>query len=80
MRLADRHSGGDSEEVPQPHFLHPLLPKPLHHLALGGHGCGLPGNSAVYGGAQQPACGTAWTQSQGEEGRVKKKKEGLVVE
>lgn len=61
VRLADGHSGGDSEKVPQPHLLHPVLPKPLHDLALGGHGRGLPGNSAVHGGVEQRAGGPART-------------------
>lgn len=72
VRLADRHSGGDPEEVPEPHLLHPLLPKPLHVLALGGHGRGLPGHPAVHGGVEQRAGGSAATRRQGEEGRVKK--------
>lgn len=83
MRLADGHSGGDPEKVLQPHLLHPLLPKPLHYLALGGHGGGLPGNFAVHGGVEQRAGGSAWTRRQAEEGGVKKnqnKKKGLVVD
>lgn len=77
VRLADCHSCGDPEKVPQPHRLHHLFPKPLHYLALGGHGRGLPGHSAVHGGVEQRAGGSAWTRRQGEEGGVKKK--GLVV-
>lgn len=72
VRLPDRHSGGDSEEVSQPHFLHHLLPKPLHCLALGGHGRGLRGHSVVHGGVEQRAGGSASTRRQREEGRVKK--------
>ena len=73
VRLADRHSGGDTEEVPQPHLLHHVLPKPLHHLALGGHRRGLPGHAAVHGGVEQRAVGSAWTKRQGEEDGVKTK-------
>lgn len=80
VHLADRHSGGDSEKVLQPHLLHPLLPKPLHYLALGGHGRGLPGHSAVHRGVEQRAGGPAWTRRQGKEGGVRKTKKGLVVE
>ena len=53
MRVADRHPGGDPQEVPQPHRLRVVLPEPLHGLALGGHGGGLPGNTAVHGGVDQ---------------------------
>lgn len=79
VHLADSHSGGDSEKVHQPHLLHPLLPKPLHCLALGGHGRGLSGHDAVHRGVEQHAGGSAWTRRQGQESGVKKE-EGLVVE
>lgn len=71
VHLTDGHSGGDPEKVPQPHLLHPVLPKLLHHLALGGHGCSLCGHSAVHGGVEQRVGGSAWTRHQGEEGGVK---------
>lgn len=70
VHLADGHAGGDAPEVPQPHLLHPLLPQPLHRLALGGHRRGLPGHAALHGGVGQRAGGSAPTGRQGEEGGV----------
>lgn len=70
MHLADGHAGGDAQEVPQPHLLHPVLPKPLHRLALGGHRRGLPGHAALHGGVEQRAGSSAWTRREGEEGGV----------
>lgn len=74
VHLTDSDSGGDPEEVPEPHLLHPLLPKPLHCLALGGHSRGLSGHAAVHGGVEHRAVVSAWTRQQGEEIGVKTKK------
>lgn len=79
VRLADRHSGGDPEEVPQPHHLHHVLPEPLHHVALGGHGGRLPRHAAVHRGVEQCVGGSAWTRRQGQEGRVKKRKKKMTI-
>lgn len=82
VHLTDRHPGGDTEEVSEPHLLHHLLPKPLHFLALGGHGRGLPGYYAVHRGVEQCALSSARTQHQRKEGRVKKgleQTEGLFL-
>lgn len=70
VHLADGHAGGDAQEVPQPHLLHPVLPKRLHRLALGGHRRGLPGHAALHGGVEQRAGSSAWTRREGEEGGV----------
>ncbi|CAG08684.1 unnamed protein product [Tetraodon nigroviridis] len=73
VHLPDGHAGGDPQEVPQPHLLHPVLPKPLHQLALGGHRRGLPGHAALHGGVEQRAGGSAQTRRHGEEGRLSDK-------
>lgn len=73
VHLSDRHFGRDAEKVPEPHFLHFVLPKPLHRVALGGHSCGLPGHAVVHRGAEQFADGATRTTGQREEGRVKEK-------
>lgn len=70
VRLTDGHAGGDAQEVPQPHLLHHLFPKPLHRLALGGDGRGLRRYSSVHGGVEQHAGGSTGTRRQREEGRV----------
>lgn len=70
VHLPDGHSRGDAQKVPQPHLLHPVLPKPLHYLALGGHGGGLPGHPALHGGVEQRAGGSGPSRRQGEEGSV----------
>lgn len=70
VHLPDGHAGGDAQKVPQPHLLHPVLPKPLHYLALGGHRRGLPGHAALHGGVEQRAGGSAPTRRQGDEGGV----------
>lgn len=67
VRVADGHPGGDPQEVPQPHHLCAVLPKPLHGLALGGHGGGLSGNAAVHGGVDQCPSGPPEVRRQGED-------------
>lgn len=79
VHLTDSHSGSDPEKVPQPHLLHPVLPKPLHHLALGRYGCCLCGHSAVHGGVEQRVGSSAWTRHQGEEGGVKTEDWWLIM-
>lgn len=70
VHLADGHAGGDSAEVPQPHLLHPVLPKPLHRVALGGHLRGVPGHAALHRGVEQRAGSPAPTRGRGEEDGV----------
>lgn len=70
VHLPHGHPGGHSPQVPQPHLLHPLLPKPLHAVALGGHRRGLPGHAALHGGVEQRAFGPARPRRQREEGGV----------
>lgn len=71
VHLPDGHSCGDAQKVPQPHLLHPVLPKPLHYLALGGHCGGLPGHPALHGGVEQRADSSGPSRRQGEEGSVR---------
>lgn len=71
VRLAHRHSGGHAEEVPQPHLLHPLLPKPFHAVALAGHGRGVPGHAALHRGVEQRGRAACARKREGKEGRVK---------
>lgn len=54
VHLPHRHAGGDAAQVRQPHLLHPLLPQPLHGLALAGHRLRLRGDPHVHGGVEQP--------------------------
>lgn len=54
VHLPHRHAGGDAAQIRQPHLLHPLLPQPLHGLALAGHCLRLRGDSHVHGGVEQP--------------------------
>lgn len=68
MHIADRHLSGDAQKVPQPHLLHPLLPKPLHCVALVRHVCGLCGNSDLHRGVEQHPGGAPGSQN--EEGGV----------
>lgn len=70
VHLPDGHSGGDSQKVRQPHLLHPVLPKPLHDLALGGHRGGLPGHAALHGGVDQRVGSSEPPRCEGEEGGV----------
>lgn len=76
VHLSDRHSGGHTQKVPQPHLLHPLFSKPLHGVALAGHGCGVSRHPTVHGGVEQRGCSAPWTCSrEGKEGRVKQMQE-----
>ncbi|XP_063253209.1 nucleotide sugar transporter SLC35B4 isoform X1 [Prinia subflava] len=52
--VADGDAGGDAAQVRQPHLLHPLLPQPLHGLALAGHRLRLRGHPDVHRGVEQP--------------------------
>lgn len=54
VHVAHRHPGGDAPQVCQPHLLHPLLPEPLHRLALAGHCLCLRGHPDVHRGVEQP--------------------------
>ncbi|XP_077373850.1 UDP-xylose and UDP-N-acetylglucosamine transporter isoform X3 [Festucalex cinctus] len=72
VRLAHRHPGGDPEEVPQPHLLHPVLPEPLHGVALGRHGRGLRRHAALHRGVEERCRWRRWRRRRAgqEEGRV----------
>lgn len=53
MHLPHRHTLRDSTQVCEPHLLYPVLPEPVHSVALAGHLVCLHWDPHVHRGVEQ---------------------------